>query len=253
MPDPDPIALLFGDLGQQGPGTDAHTARLLARIPREALPPDALIVDAGCGSGRQSLVLATQLSRPVHALDTYAPFLDRLGQRAAAAGLADRIHPLQLDMARIDEHFGPGRVDLVWSEGAAYSIGTARALDIFARALRPGGHLGLSELVWLSPDPPTEARAWFAQEYPQMRDAADMRRLVEEAGFELLADEILPPRAWTEGYYDPLELRAEALAQHEEATVRAWAEAMQQEIAMFRRHGAAGVYGYLFVLARREG
>ncbi|MBW1885693.1 MAG: hypothetical protein JRJ58_19320, partial [Deltaproteobacteria bacterium] len=43
-------------LHQQGPGSDDETSRALRMLP--PLGPDARILDAGCGRGRQTLVLA---------------------------------------------------------------------------------------------------------------------------------------------------------------------------------------------------
>ncbi|HJZ96838.1 MAG TPA: hypothetical protein VKE70_10020, partial [Candidatus Solibacter sp.] len=69
---PDPIALLFGGLEKLGPGGNAHTRHVLRLLPKQQF---RLVVDAGCGTGRQTLVLAEQLGVPVHAVDSYEPFL----------------------------------------------------------------------------------------------------------------------------------------------------------------------------------
>jgi methylase of polypeptide subunit release factors len=51
----DPVELMFGGMEKLGPGGDAHTLEVL-----RALPPRQLhtVVDAGCGTGRQTLALA---------------------------------------------------------------------------------------------------------------------------------------------------------------------------------------------------
>src|SRR5918993_1413425 len=55
----------IGDRTELGPGDDAETLAVLRALPRR---PAGLVVDAGCGSGRQTLVLARELGVPVHAL-----------------------------------------------------------------------------------------------------------------------------------------------------------------------------------------
>ena len=78
-----PIDLLFGGMEKLGPGGNVHTLHVLHLLPTQRFP---VIVDAGCGTGRQTIVLAQALGTLMHALDTYAPFLHDLTQRAKVAG-----------------------------------------------------------------------------------------------------------------------------------------------------------------------
>ena len=70
-----PIDLLFADMDRLGPGNDSHTLYVLRSLPRHRFD---VIVDAGCGAGRQTLVLAKELVTPIHAVDLFQPFLNRL-------------------------------------------------------------------------------------------------------------------------------------------------------------------------------
>ena len=47
---------LHSGLPREGPGDDSITQRAVELLP--ALPPDPVVVDAGCGPGGQTLVLA---------------------------------------------------------------------------------------------------------------------------------------------------------------------------------------------------
>lgn len=53
------IAAFFAGLDRQGPGDDAQTRRALSFI--DGLPPRPRIADIGCGTGRQTAVLASAL------------------------------------------------------------------------------------------------------------------------------------------------------------------------------------------------
>jgi SAM-dependent methyltransferase len=64
------------DLPREGPGGDVHTWRALAAI-RAELPDKPVVLDIGCGPGRQTIALAHYLpGAAVHAIDTHQPYLD---------------------------------------------------------------------------------------------------------------------------------------------------------------------------------
>ena len=107
-----------------------------------------VIVDAGCGAGRQTMALARELGTAIHAVDSHAPFLSDLGRRAERAGIGHLVQTHCMDMKDIPAAFP--RIDLLWSEGAAYNIGFANALATWA----PGG-LGSSMTAVLPSSPLT--------------------------------------------------------------------------------------------------
>jgi SAM-dependent methyltransferase len=236
----DPIELLFGGMGKLGPGDDAHTVRVLRLLPQKEF---GLVVDAGCGTGRQTLALAGELKTKIHAVDTHQPFLDDLRRRDTGS----LVETHQMDMRDIPKVFMD--VDLLWSEGAAYNIGFADALRVWAPALAPGGSLVVSELCWLSGQPPEEAREFFLSGYPAMQSIEKNIGVVKSAGYELLSTHTLPKETWVEGYYDVLGPRAKALLGHEDKAVRDFARDTVREIEVFEKYGDS--YGYVFFALRR--
>src|SRR5918998_4972345 len=121
-----PIDLLFGGMAKLGPGGNVHTLKVQRLLPRQQF---RLIIDAGCGTGRQTLVLAQELGTLVHAVDSYEPFLNDLARRARAAGIEHLIQTHCMDMKDIPDVFQ--HIDLLWSEGAAYNIGFSNALTVW--------------------------------------------------------------------------------------------------------------------------
>lgn len=240
----DPIQLLFGGLAKLGPGSDADTLRVLRGLPRERFD---VVVDAGCGAGRQTIALAKALGAKIHALDSHQPFLDELARRAERANVSSFVEPHCMDMNAIPQVFA--EIDLLWSEGAAYNIGFAHALSTWAAALRPGGCLVVSELAWLTDTPPAIARDFFQGGYPDMKQARENVVVAERAGYRLLAMHTLPREAWIEGYYDVLGPRARALADHTDAAVRDFARETLREIEVFEAAGDS--YGYVFYALQR--
>lgn len=245
MSNPDPIALLFGGLEHLGPGSNADTLHVLRLLPTRQF---RLVVDAGCGTGRQTIALAKELDTPVHALDTYEPFLTDLGRRAAEAGVGHLVRPHRVDMKDIPQSIRD--IDLLWSEGAAYNIGFANALATWAPAIVPGGFAVVSELSWLKDQPPAAVAEFFRTGYPDMQSVPHNIAVAEGAGYELLATHTLPRQAWVDGYYGALGPRAQSLLDHPDAAVRAFAAETVQEIEVFER--SEDSYGYVFYVLRRS-
>jgi SAM-dependent methyltransferase len=236
---PNPIDLLFGGMGKLGPGADEETLRMLRFLPRRWFD---LVVDAGCGTGRQTLVLAKELNTLVHAVDNYEPFLEDLARRAKEMGVEHLVQLHCMDMEEIPGLFPP--IDLLWSEGAAYNIGFAHALSAWASAVRPGGFVVVSELSWLRERVPAAVRDFFQTGYPKMRSIDENVTTARKNGYEVLATHTLPREAWVEGYYDVLEPRAKALVDHPDQTVREFAAETLREIEIFGC--SEDSYGYVF-------
>ncbi|MEO1133587.1 MAG: class I SAM-dependent methyltransferase, partial [Cyanobacteria bacterium J06639_1] len=178
----------------------------------------------------------------IHAFDTYKLFLTELEARSRELGLDRFVCTHCADMRTIPERFQ--NIDLLWSEGAAYSIGFEHALTSWTRAVKPGGFVVVSELCWSSDRPPAPVKDFFRSEYPAMKSVEANLALAEKAGYRVLATHALPSSAWTEGFYDVLKPRARKLLAHPDDEVKAYARHMTTEIEMFER--SEGSYGYTF-------
>lgn len=239
-----PIDLLFGGMSQLGPGGEAYTLGVLRGLPERRYET---IVDAGSGTGRQTIALARELGMVVHAVDSHAPFLEELRRRASEAGVARLVETHHMDMADIPRAFHD--IDLLWSEGAAYNMGFENALRTWAPAVSAGGFIVASELTLLNGNPPPRAAEFLARVYPAIQTAGENIAAGEGAGLSSAGTYTLPREAWTRGYYDALGPRAEKLAAHPDASVREMAAGMLEEIEVFESSG--GSYGYVFYVFGR--
>ena len=176
-----PIDLLFGGMEKLGPGGNAHTLHVLRLLPKQQF---RVIVDAGCGTGRQTMVLAKELGTLVHAVDSYEPFLNDLTRRAKEAGIEHLVQTHCMDMKDIPGVFQ--HIDLLWSEGAAYNIGFANALTTWASAINPDGFAVVSELSWLREQVPNAVREFFLSGYPDMQSVHHNLAVAENAGYKVL-------------------------------------------------------------------
>ncbi len=236
---------IFGPLSQGAPGNDASTLRALDAVPHR----DTLrrVLDLGAGHGRTTFVLARALpSARITAVEIHEPFVERIAERARTSGLADRVHAMCGDLAKID--VAEGSIDLIWAEGSIYVVGMERALVMWRPWLRPGGCLTFSDVVRWAGDLSEEARAFWAAEYPDMASEAAIRSRAEAAGYRVVRGFRMPKDAH-EAYYAPLEARMAELAGSADADVLKVHEDIRNEIDVVRRFYDEAGYAF-FVLQR---
>jgi SAM-dependent methyltransferase len=239
---------LFSGLPRQGPGDPESTRRALSLVP--PLGPAARILDIGCGTGAQTLDLARFSPANIIAVDFHPPFVEELNGRAAGLGVGARVRAYVGDMTRLD--FPQGHFDLLWSEGAIYNMGFDAGLDAWRNLLRSGGHIVVSELCWLAPDPPQECLDYLASEYPAVRTVAANREGVERSGYDLVGDFCVPSSSWWRDFYEPLGRNIVAFrSRHSgDGIADGIAAQSEREIDMFRRY--SDWYGYVFFVMRKR-
>jgi SAM-dependent methyltransferase len=245
MKTPNPVELLFADMDKLSPGDDNLTRYVLRSLPQHWFE---VVVDAGCGAGRQTIALASELERPIHAVDSYQPFLNRLERRATEKRLDHLVQTHCMDMKDIPSVFPA--IDLLWAEGAAYNIGFANALTTWAKAIKPNGFAIVSELCWLREKIPNAVTEFFRTAYPDMQSVPQNIAVAEEAGYEIFNTYTLPKEAWVKDYYDVLEPRAKSLVNHSDVAVRDFAVETLKEIETFKI--AEDSYGYVFYVLQRS-
>ena len=236
---------LHRGLERQGPG-DAEFARaLLHSLP--SLPASPRIADLGCGSGAAALMLASYFAGPILAVDLAREFLDELETRATAAGVADRVTAIQADMGALN--WPPKSIDLLWSEGAAYSLGFERALISWRPLLADHGIAVVSEMSWFTRQPDPAALAFWKDGYPTMADEAENRERALRAGYRVLDTRRLPSQAWWDNYYGPLRHRMQTLVAN--PVLQAVIQETTEEMALFEQF--SDQYGYVFYVLAANG
>ena len=140
-------------------------------LDRIGLKPGQRVLEVGPGPGRL-LIRAAQRVQPggkVVGLDIQPGMIELLEARAAQAG-ASNLTPILGDATQ--SHFSPDSFDVIYFCTALGEIpDRAAALSHCHAALKPGGHLSITEIF---PDPHYQSRA-------------TVQRLAEAAGFRLQA------------------------------------------------------------------
>ena len=156
-----------------------HGAKMSAEVTRfaAALPRPSLVLDVGCGPGRD-LARFAGYGHVVRGVELNAEF---------AAAAARHAPVVRADLREIGGLFPAGVVDGIWACAALVHLGEREARDVlaqFARLLRPGGRLYACVPVtgetgwWDEPDGRRYYTVW-----------ADFGTAVAEAGFTV--DEVV--------------------------------------------------------------
>jgi SAM-dependent methyltransferase len=241
------LVALHQGLSRLGPGDPDCTLKALALCAE--LPAAPAILDVGCGTGAQTLVLAAAPDGRITATDLIGAFLTQLNERAVTMGLDKRIQTVAADMK--DLPFPDGRFDLIWSEGAAYIMGFDNALTKWRSVAKPGGYLVVSELSWFQQDPPADIRDFWDRHYPAMRTVEENLAAAHAAGWTPVGTYRLPAEAWRR-YYQPLEQRLPTFRRScgGDVDAQAVADLTEQEMSLMGRY--PDCCGYELVVLRRS-
>ncbi|WP_327372922.1 methyltransferase domain-containing protein [Streptomyces sp. NBC_01216] len=153
----DVVALLLGE--SYHPGGTRLTLRLADRL---GLAPGMRVLDVASGRGTTALLLADRYQVRADGVD-YAPTGVALAREAAeAAGLADRVSFTTGDAERLP--YGDAVFDAVVCECSLCVFpDKARAAGEFARVLKPGGRVGVTDVIARPDRLPPELRGLGAR------------------------------------------------------------------------------------------
>jgi len=153
------------------------------------LPPleQPRILEIGCGQGQQTLELARLGGGQVIGIDIDESAISRLQQRIDREGLGDRIRATHVSL--FENGFDDHSFDLVWEEGVFHLLDASRSISECRRLLKPDGYLVMHETI-----------VWFE----------GVRERLQESGFELFDQHMLPKHFWWTDYGAPLEERIRA-------------------------------------------
>ena len=241
------LVKLYDGLSRLGPGNEQSTLKALALC--EHLPKAPDILDIGCGTGAQTLTLASATSGKITATDLIPEFLDQLTKAVQEKGLKNRIRIQKADMNKLP--FPDNSFDLIWSEGAAYIMGFDSALSNWKHLVKPGGYLVVSEASWFKSDPPPELKKFWDENYPAMRDVEDNLGSARKLGWENVANFHLPVEARTVDYYGPLKQRLPIFREENanDKDAQEVADLTDYEISLIENY--SDYCGYEFFVLRR--
>ena len=246
-PDVDLICDYYLRLDRQGPGSPEVTRKALSFV--EGLTGPSRIVDVGCGTGGQTLVLAQHAPGTITGIDMLEPFIDQFNQNVQQSGLQDRVSGQVASME--DLPFQDDELDLIWSEGAIYNIGFARGLKEWKRFLKSGGYVAVSEISWLTDERPDAIHNFWTAAYPEIDTIPNKEKVMRDAGYGLVASFVLPESCWIDNYYNPqVEFMDDFLNVHPDSeAAEALVTEQREEAELYRTYKE--FFGYGFYIGKK--
>lgn len=231
------------DAQRQGPGSDTDTLKALGFMDIKK-DKTYKIADIGCGSGAQTIALASAINAQITAVDLFPEFLEKLNQNAKSMGLEHKIKTLQASMDELP--FEKEMFDIIWSEGAIYNIGFENGIKLWRAFLKTEGYIALSEITWLTNERPSEIQEHWNNEYPEINTASIKIKVLEDNGFSLVGYFYLPPGSWIENYYQPIENRFDNfLKKHKNSKIaQDIVEGEKKEIQLYKKYKNHISYGF---------
>ncbi|GET24816.1 class I SAM-dependent methyltransferase [Prolixibacter sp. NT017] len=241
------ICEYFATVERQGPGSPEITTKALSFV--DNLTDESRIVDLGCGTGGQTMVLAQYAPGQITGIDLFPGFVDLFNANARKLNLQNRVKGIVGSMD--DLPFQEEELDLIWSEGAIYNIGFERGLNEWRQFLKKGGYLAVSEASWFTDERPTEIDEFWQDAYPEIDTIPRKVAQMQQAGYVPVATFILPESCWTEHFYRPQETAHETFL-----TKNAGNKAAEEFIANQRHeiqlyHKYKAYYGYVFYIGKK--
>jgi ubiquinone/menaquinone biosynthesis C-methylase UbiE len=121
---PDLICESHVGLERQGPGSPESTIRALSFLDNPA--KISRVIDLGCGTGGQTMVLAQNITGNITGVDIFPDFINIFNNNAKKLNLQERVNGIVGSMENLS--FQKEEFDLIWSEGAIDNIGFEKGL-----------------------------------------------------------------------------------------------------------------------------
>ena len=241
------ICEYFSTMERQGPGSPEITIKALSFI--DNLTNESKIVDIGCGTGGQTMVIANNTSGNITAIDLSPIFIDIFNVNSQKLNLQDRVNGILGSMDNLP--FQNEELDLIWSEGAIYNIGFERGINEWHKFLKKGAFVAISEASWFTQERPVEIDEFWNREYPEIDTISNKVTQMEKAGYIPIATFVLPEYCWTENFYAPQVSAQKKFLQKKigNKTAEELVENQRHEAELYYKYKE--FYGYVFYIGKK--
>ena len=237
----------FLNLERQGPGSPEATSKALSFI--EGLSEKSRVADIGCGTGGQTITLAQNAPGNIIGVDLMPNFISRFNQNMQRHNLQNRVKGMVGNMENLS--FQNEEFDLIWSEGAIYTIGFKRCLNEWRKFLKPGGYIAVTENTWFTEERPDEIWEFWQNAYSEIDTISNKVAQMQKAGYLPVATFVLPETCWTDHFYVlQASIRESFLKKYDGSNIaEEFVNYQRYEEALYYKYKA--YYGYVFYIGKK--
>ena len=185
----------------------AETVELIAETVRPT--ERSWLLDVACGKGEAAATLASRFACRIVAVDLFDFHIQYAAAKAWFFNLRDLIAVVRADGKRLPVR--EAAFDAAYCIGAPSIVGLEPCLRELARAVKPGGHVVVSDIVWRAkPEAPLGPEwRWVAASEPKL-SLEEYAAAIEAAGLGMKRTHLHPVSAWEDYFRPMLEVAQEA-------------------------------------------
>ena len=223
----------------------AEIVELIAEAVRPAA--EAQLLEVAAGKAEAACTLAGRFACRVLAVELYDPFVQYAAAKAWHWNLRDLVTVLRADGRRLP--LRAATCEAAYCIGAPSIVGLESCLAEMARAVRPGGHVVVSDIVWRrkSGQPLGPEWKWVASAEPKL-SADEYAAAIEAAGLRVERVHLHGRSAW-DAYWRPMLRVAEEAKTAQPADI-AFADEVESGVELERR-AVEAFWDYVTFVARR--
>ncbi len=231
-------------LERQGPGSSEMTIKALNFL--DNLNQISRVLDVGCGTGGQTMVLAQNVTGSIIGIDQFPDFINIFNDNTRKLNLAKRVNGIVAQME--DLPFQKEEFDLIWSEGVLGNV--EKGLNCLNNFIKKSGYIVVTCPSWFTDERPEEIEKFWVNAGESLYTIGDNIGFMQKAGYHLIAAFSLPEKCW-DNYYIPREAaEKEILEKHpENQVVEDYIKNSKYEIELYSKYKQ--YYGYVFYIGKK--
>ena len=241
------ICEYYSKLHRQGIGSPEMTIKALSFV--DNITQASHILDVGCGTGGQTMVIAQNTKGDITGIDLLHDFIDVFHESAKKFNLQNRVKGIVGSMDSLP--FQNEEFDLIWCEGAIYNIGFERGLNEWRKYLKKDGFIAVTDASWVTEERPSEIENYWMHHYPEITTVSNNVNTLQKSGYIPISVFTMPENCWTDNYFTPqIPVQDDLLKKYNgNKTVEEFIEGCRHEEKMY--HEYKEYYGYVFYIGKK--
>ncbi|MDR0515787.1 MAG: class I SAM-dependent methyltransferase [Fibromonadaceae bacterium] len=234
-------------LERQGPGSSEMTIKALSFL--DNLNKNSRVLDLGCGTGGQTMVLAQNINGYIIGVDQFPDFINVFNDNVKKLNLQERVNGIVGSMENLS--FQKEEFDIIWSEGAIDNIGFEKGLNYWNGFLKKNGYIAVTCPSWFTEERPAEIEKFWSEAGCSLDTIGHNVSIMQKAGYILVAAFALPERCWTDNYFIPRGIADKTLLEKYTGnkTVEDYIENEKHEVELYSKYKQ--YYGYVFYIGKK--